>query len=654
MNRHKNPANASSSLTPPTPHHKIPLNEKTYENLISSLGGITITIEQKVEVKGIFDDKTKRLAPNKGSYSKIPRPTTTTMVQRKDRPVQISPTRTKSAQRSDLIPKINPLSINSRKDFPGLGYKVQSNFTVNAPTANPENSNDPTDMEDEDSSTTAQLAIPPKLLHTALVPLEQYRKYELARKNVDSGPNSHPKQLSHVESKQKMTMPTSQGAKRPSQIFRQRLLEQSVSVSLNSSWSNNSMSLKAEKDNRSEPANTHRPRKLLRANSKRKRTLISSPSVKLESLPEQSTSVPLTGQKLDKSMVVQLAQDVQGNISDVNLRSPQLSSVGSIPNAKRPSQVFRQHLLEQSISMSLTGSGFSNLTSIKPTQDVSKNIPPALTNNRNLRHRRLSRANSRRKVLSSNVKRESQIFRQRLLEQSVSMSLVGSGLKHVTSTELAKDVSKNDISAPINAQRANYKRKGSSISPPDAKRASQIFRQRLLEQSVSMSLSGSGSNSLNQSRLPVRRLSRRARERESRMNNANIDSKCSPVLVKPNAVNILPTSKILESEELSQKVNQEIQRQARLKPPQPPPRNVTHNPPTPSSIPTPSVSKNDSPPLISLLPERKITGSPTQKAITQTSPRPISIDILPFPTHLSHRNTMKIPFPMSLRVAPRF
>jgi hypothetical protein len=176
-----------------------------------------------------------------------------------------------------------------------------------------------------------------------------------------------------------------------------------------------------------------------------------------------------------------------------------------------------------------------------------------------------------------------------------------------------------------------------------------------------MSLAGSGSNGLPQSKLPTRRLSRKPRDRGTRERKKEIGNvksvksnvEHSPAPEKPKVINILPMPKILESVELSQKVTEEILKQARLQPPQPPPRQMTHSSMSPSSTPTLPKLKNNSP-LISSLLERKIQGSLTPRSVTPTSPRPISIDPLPFPTHLAHRSIMKVSFPLSLRVAPMF
>ncbi|CAG8629237.1 2820_t:CDS:2 [Acaulospora morrowiae] len=518
MNIPKNPA--PNAHVPLPQIHLTPQklsNERRTEKFAQPFGGITVTVMQKVEI-------------NSNDCSRIPRPVSVIM-QRKDHPVQRWPrllsSQIRNDNKSDLMQKVGSLDTSDRFNAPKI--------MVNAPTSNPGNSNDPTDMEDEDAFSTVRPVTPPKLIHATLVPLEQFRKIKFTEE---------------IANNTELVL----DGKRERSLFDKRApFEHGVSVRFEQDEPKsiiNSVTL----NNRVSPR-----RKLSRANSKRKRTML-SPSVN-QSVPKSST-----GPKLN----------VHNNNQDLHsLKSSSRANSGkeSSSSVKRPSQIFRQQLLEQSLSMSLAALGSNNLTtSIKSVQDVPKSANRQLT-------------------------------------------------------------------------RVNSKRKRSSISPPGAKRTSQMFRQRLLEQSLSMSFADPRSTNLPQSKLPTRRLPRKIRDREITTEKTN--KGYSPALEEPK-VNVLLMPKILDTEELSKKVKQEMQKQARLQPPQPPPRQMTHNSLSPSSTPTLPRSRCNTPS------EMKVPGSLPLRSVTPISPRSVSIERPPFQTHLSRHSIMKVPFPMALRVSPMF
>uniref|UniRef100_A0A1D1YBP9 Uncharacterized protein n=1 Tax=Anthurium amnicola TaxID=1678845 RepID=A0A1D1YBP9_9ARAE len=381
---------------------------------------------------------------------------------------------------------------------------------IPAPTSNPFYTNDPTDMEDDENIQSPAIkgfpwipvtSGPPKLLHASLIPLNQIiKKLELeaaAASSVD---------VPHVKPKRKSAESISAPRpKRPSQLFRQNLLEQSIALSFN--------------------------------------------EIAMKSFAAQS------------AQFAQFAQSSAQSIQPVH--KPKRKTVESIsaPKPKRPSQIFRENLLEQSVAMS-----FNEMA-------MGKN------------------------VLASQPKRSS---------------------VHKLDREQIE-----------------------SISAPEPKRSSQIFREVLLEESVAMSLDevimgrnvfATHRQSFN-SKIPRRRFSRRGsnakfrkekaeKKKKSKKNRKeDIDNQGEQQIIQ-KTVNPMVSSKILEADELKLKVEEQLRKKAVLQSPQPPPRHFTRSATEPQ---VEVIVRRRSKSL--KIDKRSVKPQPSHRESTQ-----------PFPTHLARRN----------------
>ncbi|CAG8453660.1 11870_t:CDS:2 [Diversispora eburnea] len=222
---------------------------------------------------------------------------------------------------------------------------------------------------------------------------------------------------------------------------------------------------------------------------------------------------------------------------------------------------------------------------------------------------------------------------------------------------------KNDTSRSTNFGRAtrlilqtcNLRRPNSSLMSPDSinlslnetrkigKRSSQIFRRQLLEQSITMSFGGIPPNrNLSQSRQPIRRRTRKRRnDNTETAETAKTSVKIKTANTSVNNVNNKPikrgntvvSKRILNSEELGEKVDEELKK-INLFSPQPPPRN-TKNPEFPELNPIHKEMNNKS--LFSQLPEKRSikSANTTDMKDYKNSIAAESSTSLPYPSHLS-------------------
>ncbi|RHZ80226.1 hypothetical protein Glove_138g58 [Diversispora epigaea] len=247
---------------------------------------------------------------------------------------------------------------------------------------------------------------------------------------------------------------------------------------------------------------------------------------------------------------------------------------------------------------------------------------------------------------------------------------------------------KNDTNRSTNFGRAtrlilqtcNLRRPNSSLMSPNSinlslnetrkikNRSSQIFRRQLLEQSLTMSFGGIPPNrNLSQSRQPIRRRtrkrsnaklvdreSRRERRRKEKSNaekgrndnteTAELAKKSVKIKTVKTSVsnsnnksikrgNTIVSKRILDSEELGEKVDEEL-RKINLFSPQPPPRN-TKNLKLPEINPIHKAKSNKS--LFSQLPEKRTIKSTntTDMKDYKNSIAAESSTSLPYPSHLS-------------------
>ncbi|CAG8763974.1 27204_t:CDS:1, partial [Racocetra persica] len=202
------------------------------------------------------------------------------------------------------------------------------------------------------------------------------------------------------------------------------------------------------------------------------------------------------------------------------------------------------------------------------------------------------------------------------------------------------------------------KRRSSVIVPPVKRRVSQIFRQQLLEQSILMSFNDQQpitktrhvprgkqirktkkgvsakldheSRRERQKRKTLEKHPHTKRSHESILYSKN-RQKVQSEQSEPKAVNVLSIPRILDTDELVKKVDEELRKKEILMSPRPPPRRIVHGLPTPDSIPSTPQTKSNTSSLLASLPDRRSAKSD----IIPTEPPP-------FPTHLTHK---AVPFP---------
>ncbi|CAG8487909.1 4330_t:CDS:1 [Funneliformis caledonium] len=258
----------------------------------------------------------------------------------------------------------------------------------------------------------------------------------------------------------------------------------------------------------------------------------------------------------------------------------------SVPKPKRPSQIFRQNLLEQSLAMSFQSGYIRNAP--KPKRS---SIRRSVT---------MSRPKRKESPLDApKPRRPSQNFRQNLLEQSIDMSpnenVHAFRPKRKQSSPLIAPKSKRPfkifrqgvMSFNENVQR----RQSPPLDVHKPKRPSQIFRQNLLEQSIAMSFNNDYAvrsirkqTSLS-SKIPRRRFSRkgsnaklndkearreRYMKRAEKVINEVTQNQADKVKQKP--IKVLEIPRILDIDELNKRVEEQLRKKACLQSPQPPPR----------------------------------------------------------------------------------
>ncbi|CAG8591899.1 24442_t:CDS:2 [Gigaspora rosea] len=203
--------------------------------------------------------------------------------------------------------------------------------------------------------------------------------------------------------------------------------------------------------------------------------------------------------------------------------------------------------------------------------------------------------------------------------------------------------------------RVNSKKNRLSVTVPQVKRVSQIFRQQLLEQSILMSFNNQPPPVSNARRgKQIRKAkkgisakldheSRRERQRKTlgkhqgqcakrNRDSAPYNKNRQKVQSEPKVVNVLSIPKILDVEELVKKVDEELRKRENLVSPRPPPRRIVHGLPTPDSVPSTPQSKSNTSSLLTSLPDRR----------SAKSDEMIFTEPPPFPTHLAHKTE---PFP---------
>ncbi|GBC08867.1 hypothetical protein RclHR1_08440008 [Rhizophagus clarus] len=390
---------------------------------------------------------------------------------------------------------------------------------VYAPTSNPIYTNDPTDMEDDDIQSPSinrfpwlpATTGPPKLLHASLVPLSQFIKKVEATSTADVS-SSKPKRKS-VES---ISAPR---PKRPSQLFRQNLLEQSVALSFN--------------------------------------------EMAMKSFAAKSAQSVQNAQNVQNARNIRNAQNTKSTQSVQSTRKSKRKTVESmsIPIPKRPSQLFRENLLEQSVAMSLNEIAMGrNVLASQPTQSARS------TQKLDQEHRE--------SISDPEPKRPSQLFRENLLEQSVAMSLDEAIMgKNVFSTR------RPSLNTKI--PRRRFSRRGSNAK----------FRKEKAEKNI------------------------KEKNKKGKDNNQGEQQ------IKQETVNPMVISKILDADELKVKVEEQLRRRAVLQSPQPPPRRFT--PPT-------TESRRE------VIVRRRSKNTRPEKRLVK--PEPSRESLQPFPNHLARRN----------------
>jgi hypothetical protein len=329
--------------------------------------------------------------------------------------------------------------------------------------------------------------------------------------------------------------------------------------------------------------------------------------------------------KLLHASLIPLSQYIKkietSSSADVSRSKSKRKSIESIsaPRPKRPSQLFRQNLLEQSIALSFNEIAMNSFASqssqtAKFTQSVQST--------------RKQKRKTVESISAPKPKRPSQLFRENLLEQSVAMSLneitMGRNVLASQPTQSARSTQK------LNREHIE------SISDPEPKRPSQLFRENVLEQSIAMSLDETimGKNvfatrrqSLN-TKIPRRRFSRRGsnakfRKEKAEKNKKDNDDNQGKQQIKQETINPMVISRILEADELKTKVEEQLRKRAVLQSPQPPPRRIT-------------------PPMIEsrreVIVRRRSKSARLDKRIVRPEPSTYRDNTQPFPNHLARRN----------------
>ncbi|PKC73945.1 hypothetical protein RhiirA1_409948 [Rhizophagus irregularis] len=276
--------------------------------------------------------------------------------------------------------------------------------------------------------------------------------------------------------------------------------------------------------------------------------------------------------------------------------------------------------------------------SLVPLSQFIKNIETTTTSD-------VPHSKSKRKSVESmsapKPKRPSQLFRQNLLEQSIALSFNEMAMRSFASqptqiTQIAK--STQSVQSIHKSKRKTVE----SISAPQPKRPSQLFRENLLEQSVAMSLDevimgrnvfATNRQSLN-SKIPRRRFSRRGSnakfrneksEKNKKGKNKKDDGSNQREQIKQETINPMVISNILEADELKTKVEEQLRKRAVLQSPQPPPRRLT-----------PSTSTTDS--RREVIVRRRSKSTKLEKRLIKPEPSSYRDSVQPFPNHLAKRN----------------
>ncbi|CAG8464052.1 3610_t:CDS:1 [Racocetra fulgida] len=207
----------------------------------------------------------------------------------------------------------------------------------------------------------------------------------------------------------------------------------------------------------------------------------------------------------------------------------------------------------------------------------------------------------------------------------------------------------------------SIRRRSSVIVPPVKRRVSQIFRQQLLEQSILMSfndlqpitktrhvprgkqirkakkgVSAKLDHELRRERQKRKNLGKHSGQLTKRSHDSILScknrQKVQSEQSESKAVNVLSIPRILDTDELVKKVDEELRKKEILMSPRPPPRRIVHGLPTPDSIPSTPQTKSNTSSLLASLPDRR----------SVKSDEIIPIEPPPFPTHLTHK---AMPFP---------
>ncbi|RIA80732.1 hypothetical protein C1645_761404 [Glomus cerebriforme] len=188
----------------------------------------------------------------------------------------------------------------------------------------------------------------------------------------------------------------------------------------------------------------------------------------------------------------------------------------SAPEPKRPSQIFRENLLEQSVAMSLNETAMGrNVFASQTTQPTHEPEQERVES-----------------ILAPKPKRPSQLFRENLLEQSVAMSLDNTIMGRNVFATHRQSLDINTSKIP----RRRFSRRGSNAK----------FRKEKAEKNKKKKNTKDDADIINQEQQ-----------------------------LKRTAVNPMVISKILGADELKTKVEEELRKKAVLHPPQPPPRRFT-------------------------------------------------------------------------------
>ncbi|EXX51282.1 hypothetical protein GLOIN_2v1595492 [Rhizophagus irregularis DAOM 181602=DAOM 197198] len=347
--------------------------------------------------------------------------------------------------------------------------------------------------------------------------------------------------------------------------------------------------------------------------------------------------VPNGPPKLLHASLVPLSQFIKNiettTTSDVPHSKSKRKSVESMsaPKPKRPSQLFRQNLLEQSIALSFNEMAMRSFAS-QPTQ-----ITQIAKSTQSVQSLHKSKRKTVESISAPKPKRPSQLFRENLLEQSVAMSFNEKAMgRNVLTSRSTQSTQSTRSTRKLDVEQIE------SISEPQPKRPSQLFRENLLEQSVAMSLDevimgrnvfATNRQSLN-SKIPRRRFSRRGSnakfrneksEKNKKGKNKKDDGSNQREQIKQETINPMVISNILEADELKTKVEEQLRKRAVLQSPQPPPRRLT-----------PSTSTTDS--RREVIVRRRSKSTKLEKRLIKPEPSSYRDSVQPFPNHLAKRN----------------